>query len=193
MSESKKELTQAEPIAHVDVQVGLEEVAAIKVAEVERQLLIQQEQLRFDIRKAEAEVPKMEAKLREAVEADTKVAYPEFFEIEKALKGLCKSYEMRVTLNPDGKIGIQIAAHGQIAWKGDESKAINKDLKAKNEEIAKMVDELTNAKKKLTMLPHLERTAKAAVAKARLSQTKEGRELLAQVDKISLPALPGPK
>lgn len=193
MSEPKKELAQAEPIAYVNVQVGLEEVAAIKVAEVERALLIQQEQLRFDIRKAEAEVPKLEQNLREAVEADTKANYPEFFEVEKALKGLCKSYSLQISLNNDGKVSVQIQAHGQIAWKGDESKALSKELKAKEEAITKMVDELANAKKKLTMLPHLERTAKAAVAKARLNQTKEGKELLAQIDKISLPALPGPK
>lgn len=193
MSEQKKELTQAEPIAYVNVQVGLEEVAAIKVAEVERALLIQQEQLRFDIKKAEAEVPKLEQNLVKAVENDTKASYPEFFEIEKALKGLCKSYSLQISLNNDGKVSVQIQAHGQIAWKGDESKALSKELKAKEEAITKMVDELANAKKKLTMLPHLERTAKAAVAKARLSQTKEGQELLAQIDKISLPALPGPK
>jgi hypothetical protein len=193
MTQKNDPTKPSQTMVYVDAQVGLEEVAAIKVAEVERALLIEQEQLRVDIKKAESETPAMGCALQDAVLKDTKENYPEFFEIEKALKGLCKSFELSVVLGSDSKVQIQVNAHGSIAWKGDKSKALLKELEAHKAGLEKMIDRLANTKKKLGMLPHLERTAKAAVAKARLIKTEEGREILAQIDKISLPALPGPK
>jgi hypothetical protein len=190
----KKELTKImDPIVHVEAQVGLSEIAAIKVAHEERALLIEQSQLRSDIKKAEAETPGMEAALQEAAIKDTMKNYPEFSEIEKMLTGLCKSYCLTISIGSDGKVLVSLNAGGSIAWKGDKSKALSSELAAHKTDLDKMIDRLAETKRQIGNMDYIGRQTTADVAKHKLSKTEEGREILAMISKITLPALPGPK
>lgn len=195
MSDAKSKELSAEKVVSFDATVGMEEVAAIKVAEIEGNLLVRGEQIRKDIRDAEAEVAKAEAKFQDYVVEDTKASYPELDKAEKALRAIFGK-EVSVTISqpsPDGKIHVELHGKGNVAWKGDTSKDLKKQIDALQKKISTLENEAVEVKKGMTMLPHVERRAKAAVAKARLSQSKEGMAILGQLDSLTLPGLPAPK
>jgi autotransporter translocation and assembly factor TamB len=176
----------------VQASVGLEEIAAIKVAEVERELIISQETLLQDIRQEEAEIVKLERGLPEQVIADTKANYPEISEIEKSLKGPFKSFSIQISLSGD-KVRINLEANGDLSLKGEKSKEILKEMAQRKAAVEKAEGKLVDVKKKLQQLPHLERSVKGAVARIRLESTQEGKKILAQIQKVTLPGLPAPK
>lgn len=183
-----------ESLVKVDTTIGLEEVAAIKVAQVERECLMRQEELRAGLKQAEAHVQKLESGLQSAVIEDTRDEHPEIAKLESAMKSFFgKDAIAKISVTNEGKVQIGLSGHCVLQLKGTKSKAIKKEIETTRKDIVEAENDLCTVKKNLGMLPHLERSAKAAVAKARLEQSSEGRNLLAQIDKISLPALPAPK
>lgn len=185
-----------ESLIRIDTTVGMDEVAAIKVAEVEHNCLARQEELRAGLKKAEAHVQKLEAGLGTAIDSDTRDEHPEIAKIETLLKSFFgKEARLVISSNgPDNKVRVQVGVPVCILpLKGAKSKAIMKEVADTRKDISDAENNLCTVKKQLGMLPHLERSAKAAVAKARLMQSDAGRNLLAQMDKVALPGLPAPK
>lgn len=179
----------------VDAQLGLEEVAAIKVAEVEGALLQKEEQLRKELRESEGRHRDLNKKFLDTVEDDARLSYPEIDAAEKALKKIFKDHvNLKISLNPRaGTFHVQMEAQGTLKWKNGKTKEIYAEIAKEEKGIQALEDELVGVKKKLSMLPHLERRTKAAVAKAKLSRSKEGQEILKQIEGIELPALPAAK
>lgn len=186
---------QQQELVSVEATVGLEEIAAIKVAEVERGLIVTQEQALADVRAIETEIAKLDKKVPDQVVADTKENYPEIVAIEEALKdNFPKSFSLSICLDRDrNSVSIQIQASGSISLKGEKSKALLGEIKELKGQVDKLEEKLVETKKKLQQLPCLERSAKAAVARVRLEKTAEGKKILSQIDKVTLPGLPAPK
>jgi len=182
-------------LVSVEATVGLEEIAAIKVAEVERGLIISQEQTIADIRGIEAKADKLARQLPEQVVADTKENYPEIVALEKALKDkFSKTFNLTIALDREAKgVTICLEASGVLPLKGEKTKEILAETKKLKKDLSGLEDKMIDIKKRLQQLPHLERSAKAAVARVRLEKTTEGKRILSQIDRVMLPGLPAPK
>lgn len=181
-------------LVKVDTSIGMEEVAAIKVAEVERACLIEQSVLRAELKDAETLVAKLNVDLIKAIPEDVRNEHGEIAEIDALLKKLFgKDAKICISHAGSGRATLGISCNTTIAFKGDKSKVIQKSAEAAQKDVVKAEDGLCEVKKKLGMLPHLERSAKAAVARARLNQSEAGKNLLAHMDEVTLPGLPAPK
>src|SRR3990172_5828607 len=114
-------------IVKIDAQVGLEEVAAIKVADFERTLIVRQDELRAALRTAEKELNELQESLPEEVEKETRAAYG-LDAAEAVLKKVFgKSVDVTVVLAKDRSIvKVSIAANAELSFKGDASKALVK-------------------------------------------------------------------
>lgn len=176
----------------VDANIAMEEIAAIKVARVEENLLSNQMKYRELLKDKEQEHLKLQEKFPKAIDADTREAYPEIVSLESSLKSLFgKTVHMAIQLHGD-KVHVSFGGMGvDLVWKGSESKAIEKQMKALYKDIKDCEDKLCEIKKGLGMLPFIERRAKAAVAEQKLSKSKEGQDILKSLDKLMLPGLPG--
>ncbi len=177
----------------VDASVKMDEIAAIKVSKWEENLLTGQMQHRKLLQDKEAELAKLQEELPKLVDKDTRKSYPEIEDLESSLKSLFgKTVHMSIVLHGD-KVNVSIsgALSALLTWKGQDSKDHKKKIDAVQKEIKEIEDKLCEIKKGLGMLPYLERRAKAAVAEAKLSKSKEGAEILKSLDKLMLPGLPG--
>lgn len=195
-------MTDSEPqkLVNVQAQVGLEEVAAIKVAEVERQCLIDEAQFKFDLKEASAKAHELKTGLMKIAEEEFRKEHPEIGKIEELLKKVFKekvSVQFQAVNEAHaGKpmtLTVSVSAQGSVPFSGPKTKDRIKEIDAKEKDVTDLEEKLVETKKKQSQLPYLERAAKAAVAKARLSQTKEGQAVLAHMDNVTLPGLPAPK
>jgi len=194
--ESKGTELSMERIVEPAVQVGIEEVAAIKVAEIEHTLLTKQEKLRAELKKLEEEHKKLAQSMGSVALASVKDEHPELEKLESILKSFVeeKHYKLHIEFCEERQtVSIEVRAEGYFVPKGPAFKALKKDMADLKEEIGNVENGLLEAKKGLGMLPFIERSAKAAVAKAKLERTTEGLEILKNLDKIGLPGLPAPK
>ena len=182
-----------EKIVSPAVTLGMEEVAAIKVAEVERACMVQQETLRGQLKDEQAKIAPLQKKLGEQALSDAKNDHPEIEKIESALKTLFGK-NAKISLGVEGaNVRIHVEGHVMVPCKSKDYKAIQKEIDDTGKAVAKIEDGLCDVKKKLSQLPHLERCAKAAVARGRLEQSIEGQKILESIDKLTLPGLPAPK
>lgn len=180
----------------ISAEVSLEDVAAIKVSEAEVGLIGETDILRSDVTKLNGEIDKLQEKLVPTMIKDTRKSYPELDKLEKALNGFFGSKSVKIDISfsgEKGKINVSVSGQTQVAWHGKESKGIQSDIEKGQKDVAKKQDQLVDARKKLCQLPALERSAKAAVARLRLSQSKAGQAILSTIGKVSIPGLPAPK
>lgn len=195
MTEHKTSLIPAseglKPIVSLEGMVGLDEMAAIKVSEIENKLLGRQETLRKALKISEEQKSKLHEQHAKQVIEDTRESYPEIGQIEKALESLFgKSAKgISISTSEDGKVKLALNVATTLQFKGKKSKAIAVQMKEADKEIKATEDGLMEVKRGISMLPVLERSAKAAVAKARLSQSKEGLKILDQIQDIHVPGL----
>lgn len=189
-----QEPTTRDPIITLKAEIGLEEVAAIKVAEVEHDLLVEKEQASLDLTTVEKEINEISPKVKDAVFADTLENYPEIKAIEKMLKGqFPKHFGLSIELIGDDRVRVGVEAGGELPLRGENARELLKKIRVKQVLVSKIEGILVDVRKKLGQLPYLERATRAAVAKARLEGSKEGREVLKRISAVCLPGLPAPK
>lgn len=192
--------SESHELVRMDAAINLEDVAAIKVSEVEVDLIGQADILRQDITKLESDAADLNVKLPEVVTEDTMKSYPELKKLEKALQDFFGSKNVNLSVarlsecgDAKNKVKIQISASDSFAWRGKASKEMSAEIKKKQKEAVEKQDQLVEVRKKLAQLPALERRTKAAVARHRLSQSRDGKALLTQIGKVDIPGLPMPK
>jgi len=140
--------------------------------------------------------------LKQQVEDDTRKAYPVIGQIEKLARELILKKHQKIHVDvgihfdpcrKTPKVNVFVQFSGLIPWKGKKSKKMMKDIKGTQKEIEGLEKQILEIKKRLEQLPHLERKVKAKVAKVKLDGSEEGRRILSQISRVSLPALPGGK
>lgn len=184
-----------EPIFPIKGEIGMEDVAAIKVAEVENTLMRRTEELRAQLSADEKALQTLEAEFSGVLLEDAFKEHPALKKLQEALKELFgKSFSATAVLNKEkDKVLVQVAGDGTFPWKGKASKRHHAEMEETRARITKTETDIIDAKKKLGQLPSVERSAKAAIARMRLSGSKEGQEILKRLDTIALPGLSGPK
>jgi hypothetical protein len=181
-------------LVKIDTTIGMDEVAAVKVARIEHACLTRQEELRAALKDSEAKVVKLEEGLLKAIPEDTRDEHLEIGKLEAALKSFFgKDACISIAMNGDKVSVSALHCSRMVTLKGAKSKAITKELEQVKKDVVAAEDGLCTVKKQLTQMGSVERFAKAAVAEARLMQSDAGRAMLAHMEKVTLPGLPAPK
>ncbi len=197
------EQSESHELIKMDAIVGIDEVAAIKVAEVEGDLIEAREVLKRDLSGLREKAGKVSEDFSKSLAKETRASYKEIGKLESVLKtffaGAKDNYGGAIEVSFDGQIScskVTISLSGYRKSFPIKSKKLldaQKEFKDLEKAIKDKETVLTDVKKRLSMLSHLERRVKAGVARAKLSSSKEGKKILDNMDKIKLPALPSPK
>lgn len=189
-----KVMNSLEDLVKMDATIDMDSISAIRVAQLETQLLEKQDKLRAEIRTKEADRNSVNQKLQKAFVDDARDNNPDIAKLEEMGKSMFgKTFSISVTRSGDR---VQVQCHGgttHLPWKGDKSKGLDKEHQEIGKEIGKIEGQIVEVKKGLGMMANVERRARAAVAVAKLSRTEEGKEILKSLDTINVPGLPAPK
>lgn len=179
----------------LDANVGMDEVAAIRVAQIERDLMNSEQALRTELATLRKQIEKDTADRQKAVVKDIKENNPELDAIEGALKKLFgKEFTIYIQSAGEGvQVNVEISARGTVTAKGSEVKELSKSIEAAQKKVTKAEDDLVKVKRGLGQLSHVERQAKAAVAQIKLEGTAHGKKVLERLSSITIPGLPAPK
>lgn len=203
--QAQHELSAIPSADHIQLaaQLGMDEVAAIRVAQIESDLLIAENELRDKLTPLNQQVGKMVKQMEELIPKETRAQHPEIAAFEGAYKKLFgKDVAITIACHGeygDGKVSVSFtedrynSKEGSLKLNSAAVKELSKEIESKRKDIAKIEDDLVKTKKALQQLPSIERRAKAAVAQIKLEGTTEGKKILSRLSAITIPGLPAPK
>lgn len=171
-----------------DATIGLDEVAAIKVAETERELIAIQETLSKKSDELQKKYGEVSAKLGPEMIKDARRTHPKLKRLEALVSEIFgKDGRVQVQFNNADQVLVSIGGQHFLKVSGKASGAIRKEMTELTASIGECNEQLVKAKKGLCMLPTVERDAKARIARYRLGKTTDGKALLAHLDKGKQP------
>jgi len=201
MAKNKNGLTTLTEIS-AEIGIDKDDVVAIKVAQIETQLIQAQHEAEQKRRDLKAKIKSANAKFEAALQAQADRTFDPS-EAVKALKALGIKVNSSVNIQFDDKksqldVCLTLTKEGVMygsSFSSQKSVKVNRDVigaKAKldglTDELEEVQVKLVDIRKRLSQISTLERQAKAAIATAAIKGTDKGDALLKALD--SIPGLP---
>jgi hypothetical protein len=194
---------------HTDMTITKDDLVAIRVAEVERQLheaklaiIAERRELDKEYEAAQSDRPKVFEEV--AIEAIGS-HFDKAITALNAVRSGKELFTVSARIEQDEKTG-RYAAYGCISGihgtqhdrelSVTQSKrlvAAMKRIEAAAKAISSCEERMLDVKRKLNDIPALERQVKAAVARAVINDGGDGSSLLSVISRVTMPGLPAPK
>lgn len=191
---------EVEKIVSVGLDTDMKAAADVRIHDIEVDCLTRQEQYRAELKTAQAALEELRKNIMKIAEDEFRKDHPEIVKLEESLKKLFKE-NVKVVFQAvneahAGKpmsVTISVSASGAINFSGQETKDTIKAIDTEEKKVEDLEEKLVEVKKQLSMMPAVERGVKAAIGRYTLSQSKTGKEILAHIEKVTIPGLPAPK
>lgn len=184
-------------LVNVNANIGLDEIATIKVAKVDRELCAARDELAKKISDGKRNLAQLKKELASEL---MRVAEEKFGEKVKALndamaalkptKGMglkiasavIKNDEISVALVGKGSFHIYGGSDEMAIKMTDVARSLNNSILAETEEVTSLGVKQSEVMRRRAELPAVERQIKAAIVTNKLGETQEGRDLLKSLE-----------
>lgn len=194
MSDKSLIPASAQPLIPVAATVQMDDVVSIRVASVERSLNELFESKKLVLEDLRKNLEKTQKTLHKVLESEGKVLPQEVKDAVTALKKAgCKDAKANIgsVSISGGKIVQPISVSNEnsyhtVNWNchvqpSAELKALNDEVNDLSKQVKTVSEEMSKLVQARGRLGSVERTARAAVAQTRLSQTAEGKKIIAEL------------